>query len=402
MIHHRVLKEPRTAMPSPASSPPRVLLVGSDALWREAVQAAAACLGARLDLATDVAAAIALLLVPGVVYDHVLAMPPFDTRSVDTLAGMLDEVVERPNRLLLLGGRSHGRMAATRSVMEPDQAALRAAIGQKPAPPVANPTKLAPRELVAALHGGGLRMRFQPILRAGDLLPIGLEALARVHTATRGILHPKDFIPVTLASGRERVLTSIASARTFLELGRQPRDDLFVSINLPIATVMHHRAVVRAVELCTVAGVLPGKVMIEVLETRTLPDLGLLRAALEVWRGHGFLTAIDDAGPALPHWRALLDLPFDVLKLDGALVADPDGHGLLETIVAEARARGRFIVAEGIEDEACLDRVRTLGVDALQGFLFARPLPALAVPVWLRQHAATLAQLGRGEATAAA
>jgi len=43
------------------------------------------------------------------------------------------------------------------------------------------------------------------------------------------------------------------------------------------------------------------------------------------------------------------------------------------------------VVAEGIEDEACLLRMRSRGVEAVQGFLFSRPLPSLAVPVWLRQ-----------------
>ena len=48
-----------------------------------------------------------------------------------------------------------------------------------------------------------------------------------------------------------------------------------------------------------------------------------------------------------------------------------------------ARDRHCYMVAEGIEDQACLDRVLALGVDAVQGFLFSRPLPAMAVPLWL-------------------
>jgi len=125
-----------------------------------------------------------------------------------------------------------------------------------------------------------------------------------------------------------------------------------------------------------------------VLEAPVAPDLVRLGVCLERWRKAGFRTAIDDAGPALSYWRQLLDLPFDVLKLDGAMVVDPAAQGLMETIVAAARASGKFITAEGIEDEACLDRVRPLQVDALQGFLFARPLPAMALPLWLDQRAA--------------
>lgn len=365
----------------------RLLLVGADPTWHTLVVATAARLGAEIDTVADVPAALGRMLRPDHVYDHVLAVGPISSREMDALAGMLDEVTLRTTPLLLLGCVVCGGANAINFLDEPDGEALYALLA-KPARLSCNLAPLTGEELVSALHGGGLRMRFQPILRMSDFKPIGVEALARVHTRERGILHPKDFIPATLSSGRERVLTSIAAARTFLDIGARLYDnDLFVTINLPLASVMHESALHRAIELCAVAGVAPSRVMIEVLESKTAPDLGLLRTALEAWRREGFLTAIDDAGPALPHWREMMALPFDVVKLDGALIADPAADNLMRRIVDEAKARDRFIIAEGIENEACLERVRPFGVDALQGFLFARPLPALALPLWLRQWA---------------
>ncbi len=384
----------------PASSDHlRLLLVGTDPAWRHVVQQGAARIGAELDVVDGVAAAIDWMLRPGRIYDQVLASATLNPREIDTLAGMLDEMTFRPTPLLLLGAAGRSTDGAVQCLQDFTVAALCEAL-LRPSASATPPPALTGDELIAALHGGGLRMRFQPILRASDLVPIGLEALARIHTRAHGILHPKDFIPMTLACGRERVLTSIAASRTFLELARQPDDGaLFVSINLPLATIMHERGVDRGVEQCAAAGVSPSRVMVEVLETPTAPDLDRLCTALHRWRGAGFRTAIDDAGPSLPHWRALLDLPFDVLKLDGVLLADPAGEELLETIVGEAKARGRFIIAEGIENEACLARARPLGVDAFQGFLFARPLPALALAPWLLHWMAqpdlrTLAQAG--------
>lgn len=314
-----------------------------------------------------------------------MAVAPLRSRSIDALAGMLDEVTLHQTPLLLLGCATSGTAMPMNCVQQPNADALVSALGGRaPAFRPALPPMQA-SELVHALHTGGLRMRFQPILRASDLVPIGLEALARLHHGQRGIMHPKDFIPLTIACGRERVLTGIAAARTFLEIGfRLRQTGLFVTLNLPLSMVMQDFAVERHVELCNVAGVAPSDIVIEVLESRTAPDFGHLRDALIRWREAGFRTAIDDAGPALPHWREMLDLPFDVLKLDGSMVADRAQHALLERIVAEARARGRTIVAEGVEDQACLDRVMALGVDAVQGFMFARPLPALAVPIWVK------------------
>ncbi len=366
------------------NTPPalRLLLVGTDPAWRAFVQDGAARAGATLDFAPDVSSAIAGMLDPSRTYDHVIASAPLVTREIDALAGMLDEVTLRPTPLLLLGFRVHGSARGVRWLPGPDPAALDEAWR---VPPTGSPAlPLSVDEVVAALHGGDLRMRFQPILAAGDLQPIGLEALARIHSQTHGILHPRDFVPLALAGGRERVLTGIAAARTFVEIARQlSRNSLFVSINLPLPSLMSEGALDRGLELCSVAGLSPARVLLEVLESSIAPDLDALGRSLADWRRHGFRTAIDDAGPALPHWRDLLDLPFDMLKVDGALVSDPDSQELLADIVSKSKSHGRFVIVEGIEDQACLDRVRELEVDAYQGFLFSRPLPALAVPVWL-------------------
>ena len=301
---------------------------------------------------------------------------------------MLDEVTLHTTSLVVLGAGCAG-VNAVEYMSVHDTGALLHALTKRVAPTdMPAPEPLSPQELTAALHSGGLRMRFQPIVRRSDHQPIGVEALARVHTRQRGIMHPKDFIPATVASGRERVLTSIVAARTFLEMSSLAYlPDLFVTINLPMVSVLHPTALRRAVGLCAVAGIPTSRVMVEVLESRTAPDMELLGRALDDWRQAGFLTAIDDAGPELPHWRDLMELPFDAVKLDGNLVSDPTSQTLLESIVSAAKSRCRFIIAEGIEDETCLERVQPLEVDALQGFFFARPLPAMALPLWLEQWA---------------
>ncbi len=106
---------------------------------------------------------------------------------------------------------------------------------------------------------------------------------------------------------------------------------------------------------------------------------------MKAWRAAGFGVAIDDAGPALPHWRDLLDLDFSTVKLDGRVGGDPLQEKLAAEIAQAAKARGLFVIAEGIEDDAALTRMRNIGVDAVQGFLFSRPLPAMAVPIWLAE-----------------
>jgi EAL domain-containing protein (putative c-di-GMP-specific phosphodiesterase class I) len=365
------------------SPPLRLLLVGPDPAWLPAVMEAAARIGAGVDTQPDVLSALAWMLPPRI-YSHVLATVPLTSQAIDALAGMLDEVTLAPTPLLLLGSPG-GAHAVARYVVRPDPddlvLALRSIWHPQPALP-----PLRPSELARSLHGGGLRMRYQPILRSSDLVPVGLEALARVHHKQRGILHPRDFIPIAVASGQERVLTTIAASRSFLELrSGLLGPGMYMTLNLPMVTVLHEPAALRGLELCEMAGIAPERIVMEVLEDRVAPDMAMLGRAMDAWRRAGFRMAIDDAGPSLPHWRKLIDLPFDILKLDGVIVADPAEHDHVDRIVTAARRRGLSVVAEGIEDEACLARMRALGVDAVQGFLLSRPLPSLAVPEWLRQ-----------------
>ncbi len=72
------------------------------------------------------------------------------------------------------------------------------------------------------------------------------------------------------------------------------------------------------------------------------------------------------------------------MKLDGRLAADAEQTALAAEITKGAQGNGLLVVAEGIEDDAALSRMRDIGVDAVQGFLFSRPLPGLAVPAWLK------------------
>jgi EAL domain-containing protein (putative c-di-GMP-specific phosphodiesterase class I) len=123
--------------------------------------------------------------------------------------------------------------------------------------------------------------------------------------------------------------------------------------------------------------------VVELVETMQVPDLRALAGAVETWRKAGFRVTIDDAGPRLPHWRELLDMPFTGIKLDRTLSGEQRACvEMAEDIVTAARRSGLGIVAEGIEDDAALRRMRAIGVDEVQGYFFCRPLPAPALRIW--------------------
>jgi EAL domain-containing protein (putative c-di-GMP-specific phosphodiesterase class I) len=371
--------------------PTKLLLVADDAGLQAEGREAAAMMGVSIDIMPNVDAALSWLLRPERLCTHVLAQSSIDPQRIDSLAGMVDEVTSLPTPLLLLGA-DEGMSPSVLAVADGSAGAIVSAVrAYRPFAPPQTP-EITPAELRTSLHAGMLRMRFQPVLNATTLDVIGLEALARLHHPVLGILHPRDFMPQAEASGQERALTGIAAARTMLELRPLPGLPHNFSINMPLSTLCHLQGVERALELCAVVGIEPNRVAIEVLETMSQPDLRILAGAVARWREAGFRVMIDDAGPGLPHWEKLLDMAFAGIKLDQSLAADvPAARAMAAEIVTAAKQRGLFVVAEGIEDPAALQRARDLGADAVQGFLFCRPLPARAVPIWLGEwHAGQL------------
>lgn len=364
----------------------RLLLVSDAPALRDAASCAAARLNATLDVMPRLDDALTWLLLPEHLCTHVLAPAALPPPRLEALASMVDEVTSRQTPLLLLGAdacRSEG--GSVTALPAPTAEAIETAVrGYHPAPP--NPPGLTEGAFSAALYGGRLRMRLQPVVDAATLAPIGVEALARLHHPDLGILHPRHFLPVAERAGLERVVTAIAAAATIVHLSRASAlVGGYLAINISLTTLCHETSVPRGLEICAAAGLRPSQVMIEVLETDQEPALGTLGRAVERWREAGFAVSIDDAGPRLPHWEKLLDLPFCTVKLDGMLATGPRRHEeLAARIVEAANRRGMNVIGEGVEDEAAFERLRRLGVHALQGYLFCRPLPARALPLWVK------------------
>lgn len=108
-----------------------------------------------------------------------------------------------------------------------------------------------------------------------------------------------------------------------------------------------------------------------------MADRGIARSVLLDLRELGVKLAIDDFGTGYSGLSQLKELPVDVLKIDKSfidgIVRDRLDDGVIEAVVALARAHGLRVVAEGVETTLQYRRLRTLGCHAAQGFLFGRP-----------------------------
>jgi EAL domain-containing protein (putative c-di-GMP-specific phosphodiesterase class I) len=239
--------------------------------------------------------------------------------------------------------------------------------------------------LAGALDRGEITVRFQPIVRLSDRRPVIVEALARwerpalalgagafVALAEGGPLA----IPLALAVA-ERALADLAAVRV---------GGLRLSVNVPLAALLHPQLPSRLAEVVAARGFQPADVLIELTENTIVRDTALLRRALLRLGRAGFRVLLDDLG--MDDRRGdLLDLPFAGVKLDRALIAalptSRRARAQVEKLSRAAWREGSAVVAEGVSDPLLWRMAAASGCDLAQGFGVGRPIPAEALPAWM-------------------
>jgi EAL domain-containing protein (putative c-di-GMP-specific phosphodiesterase class I)/GGDEF domain-containing protein len=149
-----------------------------------------------------------------------------------------------------------------------------------------------------------------------------------------------------------------------------------LSVNLSALQLLHHDMVADMLELLSRYRIAPGSLVLEVTESRRIDDPKAAVAILRPLRNAGVQIALDDFGMGYAGLRQLQhmkSLPVDILKIDKIFVDSlPDDTSMVSAIIQLARSLNLSIVAEGVENDAQLEWLKSAGVDIAQGFLFAR------------------------------
>ena len=375
-----------------ADSGPALLLLNRSAGWFDSVRREAAGLRlARLLCVSDARDAVALLCC-GERFSHLLIHPPAADGLLPDLIGLTTGEAESGIATVLLGedGSAARRLPGGGRAMVVAQSSagwLGRALAQASMVPLeAVPVPLD--DLLAALTAGRLQTRYQPVVRLADGVPIGLEALARLEHPALGTLAPDRFVPQIETAGFAARLAEGVARRAFAEWSGDAllRLELRLAVNLPLDVLLLPGAAERLEGWREEAGIDPGRIIVELTETHPIGHHDLLRPVLTRLRAAGYELAIDDVGPDIRDYQDVIGLPFTTMKLDKAVVRDSArsaaARRFLEAAIAAAKTAGMLVIAEGIEDCADWARMVSLGVDAGQGFLIARPLTAAATTIW--------------------
>lgn len=234
-----------------------------------------------------------------------------------------------------------------------------------------------------ALERGELRLYYQPQvdLRTGAIR--GFEALLRWEHPQRGLVSPASFIALAEESGlivpigQWALREACREAAGWQAAGLGP---LRVAVNLS-ARQFWQGSVTEAVRAALAdSGLAPAQLELEITESVVARDLKQVVLSLEQLRRMGITVAIDDFGTGYSSLAYLRSLPIGKLKIDRSFIQgipiDREAAALVAEIVRLAHVLSLEVVAEGVETEAQAAFLRDAGCEAMQGFVFSRPLPA--------------------------
>ncbi len=238
-------------------------------------------------------------------------------------------------------------------------------------------------DLARALAGNELDVHFQPIISFETGEALGAEALLRWNHPVLGMVPPDRFIPVAEQTGQivpiGRVVLERAAA---LAAGFKERDGSVkcVMVNLSIRQLQHPRFVEELQEVLTASGCDPSRIAIEITESMLVTDVDNTVRTLRAIRSLGVKIAVDDFGTGYSSLAYLKRFPLDILKIDKTFIDGIAGPAtqeaaLARSIITLAQHMNLTTIAEGIEHSEQASRLREMGCDCGQGFLFSRPVP---------------------------
>ena len=240
-------------------------------------------------------------------------------------------------------------------------------------------------ELRRGLERGEIVPYFQPIVDLEGGQVIGFEVLARWLHPDRGLLVPAQFLPIAEESGLivdlgGRILRdSLAQLAHWRAVGLQFAS-CSLSINVATQQLIDGRFLDVVHDALGETGIDADSLWLEITETALMADTDAAGRALRDLRGLGLHLSVDDFGTGYSSLTYLKRFPVEAIKIDRSFVTglglEADDTSIVEAVVRLGHSLGLTVVAEGVETPLQLNRLRELGCDKGQGYLFGRPRPA--------------------------
>lgn len=264
--------------------------------------------------------------------------------------------------------------------------------------------------LRSAVERGEFALEYQPLVGMEDGGVHGVEALVRWNHPRFGMLTPNRFIGLAeedgsiVQLGRWVLATACRQARRW-QLEHPDAPPLFVSVNVAVRQVWDSDLVADVAEILAETGLAPHLLQLELTESAVMGSAGRPLQALQALSDMGVRIAIDDFGTGYSNLAYLSRLPVSVLKLDGSFVRgfqyenadgssahpNPADEVIVEALIQLAHRLGLTVTAECVETASQASRLRGIGCDTGQGWLYSRPVAPDRISALLTSGACPLA-----------
>jgi EAL domain-containing protein (putative c-di-GMP-specific phosphodiesterase class I) len=224
----------------------------------------------------------------------------------------------------------------------------------------------------------------------------GFEALVRWQHATRGTVAPDHFVPLAEQTGLivplgRWVLREACRQLAAWQAGGLVHDGVRMSVNLSAHQLLAAGIADQVVDILDETGLQPHQLELEVTETALMVEPERAGEVLSAFTDLGVSVAIDDFGTGYSSFAYLQRFPVDVIKVDRSFISrvvdGPEQAALAHAIVKLAQTLRIQTVAEGVEEPAQVDILRTWGCSRGQGWLWSRSMSAAASEAWLAAQA---------------
>ena len=242
-----------------------------------------------------------------------------------------------------------------------------------------NQRKLAVLEaLKNAIENKRLSLLYQPVYSGKTNLIVSAEALMRLHDDFLGDIEPSEFIPIAEENGLIENLTYWVLEQVcdlLARMGSDYQNVQSIAINLSSVHFLNPDMEFCVMKIIKGKGIDPHRLSFEITETMVIDSFERVERVMRTFSAQGIAFSLDDYGKGYSSIEYLIKLPFDTVKLDRSIIKHYDTHEvLLDSLVLMLHRIGKHIVAEGVETDKQNQVLHKMGVDLIQGFLFARPM----------------------------
>jgi diguanylate cyclase (GGDEF)-like protein len=238
--------------------------------------------------------------------------------------------------------------------------------------------------LYRGLERDEFQLHFQPLVDLHQDRVIGVEALLRWMRPQAGLQMPASFMDILEDSGLIMDAGDWVLRRACQALLPLPYT---VAVNLSPRQFQHPKLAERLGRVISEVGFPPQRLEVEITEQAVMADEARARATLRAMAEQGMRVALDDYGTGFSSLQRLKTLPLHALKIDRffvtPLLSDHADAAIVRSTIELCHQLGIEVVAEGVEDEATMERLREFGCDRVQGYGICEPLDLPDLQAWL-------------------